>query len=122
MPLVATPDNPIPPGAIVESLHAVDGLRLRAARWTPSRRVRGTVALFPGRAEFIEKYFETIGQLLDRGFSVAALDWRGQGLSERALSDRRKGYVRDFSEYDTDLETFMREIDMGSAFTARKTL
>ena len=45
-----------------------------------------------------------------RGFAVATLDWRGQGLSERALSDRRKGYVRDFAEYDSDLETFMREI------------
>ena len=42
--------------------------------------------------------------------SVAALDWRGQGLSERALADRRKGYVRDFAEYEIDLETFMREI------------
>ncbi len=31
MPLVVTPDNPVPPGAIVESLRAVDGLRLRAA-------------------------------------------------------------------------------------------
>ena len=45
-----------------------------------------------------------------RGFAVAALDWRGQGLSDRALGDRHKGYVRDFSEYDIDLETFMREI------------
>ena len=45
-----------------------------------------------------------------RGFAVAALDWRGQGLSDRALGDRRKSYVRDFSEYDSDLETFMREV------------
>jgi lysophospholipase len=43
---------------------------------------------------------------------VATLDWRGQGLSDRALDDRRKGHVRDFSEYDNDLETFMREIVM----------
>jgi lysophospholipase len=51
-----------------------------------------------------------VRDLRARGFAVAALDWRGQGLSDRALSDRRKGYVRDFAEYDTDLEAFMREI------------
>jgi len=110
MPLVVTPDNPIPPGAIVESLRAVDGLRLRAARWTPSRRVRGTVALFTGRAEFIEKYFETIGQLLDRGFSVAALDWRGQGGSARQLKNPRKGHIDDFSLYERDLNAFVTEV------------
>src|SRR3984885_4405271 len=110
MPLVITPDNPVPPGAIVESLHAVDGLRLRAARWTPSRRVRGTVALFTGRAEFIEKYFETIGHLLDRGFSVAALDWRGQGGSARQLKNPRKGHIDDFSLYERDLNSFVTEV------------
>jgi lysophospholipase len=51
-----------------------------------------------------------VRDLRARGFAVAALDWRGQGLSDRGLSDRHKGYVRDFSEYDLDLETFMREV------------
>ena len=70
----------------------------------------GTVCIFQGRSEWIEKYFETVRDLRSRGFAVATLDWRGQGLSDRMLSDRRKGYVRDFSDYDIDLETFMREI------------
>src|SRR5271155_1473296 len=110
MPLVVTPDNPVPPGAIVESLRAVDGLRLRAARWTPSRRIRGTVALFTGRAKFIEKYFETIGHLLDLGFSVAALDWRGQGGSARQLKNPHKGHIDDFSLYERDLNAFVTEV------------
>ena len=45
-----------------------------------------------------------------RGFAVAILDWRGQGLSERALPNARKGHVYDFSEYDRDLEAFVKEI------------
>src|SRR6202034_3631767 len=57
-----------------------------------------------------EKYFETVRDLRARGFAVAILDWRGQGLSDRALSDRHKGHVRSFADFDTDLETFMREI------------
>lgn len=110
MPLVATPENPIPPGAIVESLRAVDGIRLRSARWTPSQTVRGTVAVFGGRTEFIEKHFETIGQLLERGFAVAALDWRGQGGSARQLANPRKGHIDDFSLYERDLHAFVTEV------------
>jgi lysophospholipase len=68
------------------------------------------VCLLQGRAEFIEKYFETVRELRSRGFAVATFDWRGQGLSQRALSDPRKGHVGDFSEYELDLTAFMHEI------------
>ena len=68
-----------------------DACALRAGRRRPGRK--GTVCLFQGRAEFIEKYFETVRDLRARGFAVATFDWRGQGLSERALADRRKGHV-----------------------------
>ena len=110
MPLVSTPENPIPPGAVVEQLRAVDGVRLRAARWTPSRAAKGTVVILGGRAEFIEKYFETIQQLLDRGFAVAALDWRGQGGSERQLKNPRKGHIDDFSLFERDLVALVTEV------------
>jgi lysophospholipase len=101
--------NPVPPGCIVEAITTRDGLRLRTMRWAPTTRARkGTVALFPGRAEFLEKYFETAAELLDRGFCVAALDWRGQGGSQRLLADSRKGHVRRFSDYQSDIEAFFR--------------
>ena len=52
-----------------------------------------------------------IDELRGRGFAVATMDWRGQGGSERALrDDSRKGYVRDFAEYDQDLAAFMTEV------------
>ena len=66
--------------------------------------------MFQGRAEFIEKYFEVVQDARERGFAVATLDWRGQGLSQHALRDHRKGHVDDFSEYEIDLDTFMREV------------
>jgi len=110
MKLVSIPANPVPDNHVVGTIKTPDGVNLRYARWQPPAGRRGTVCIFQGRSEWIEKYFETVRDLRARGFAVAALDWRGQGLSERALSDRRKGYVRDFSEYDTDLETFMREV------------
>src|SRR4029079_11587625 len=69
-----------------------------------------TVCLFQGRAEFIEKYFETVRELRARGFAVATIDWRGQGGSERRLADPRKGHVGDFSEYERDVEALMTDV------------
>jgi len=110
MKLVSIPANPVPEGAVLAMLKTPDGVRLRTARWAPPPGRKGTVCLFHGRTEFIEKYFETVRDLRERGFAVATLDWRGQGLSDRLLSDRNKGHIRNFAQYDTDLETFMREI------------
>jgi lysophospholipase len=88
-----------------------DGVRLRFARWRATGRQNlGTVCLLQGRAECIEKYYETISDLRKRGFAVATLDWRGQGGSERRLRDPRKGHVYNFSEYDRDLEAFMQQV------------
>jgi lysophospholipase len=110
MKLVSIPANPVPDNFVTDYLKTPDGLAIRYARWQPPAGRRGTVCIFQGRGEWIEKYFETVRDLRARGFAVATLDWRGQGLSERMLSDRHKGYVRRFADYDTDLETFMREI------------
>ena len=110
MTLVSIPANPVPEGAVSGTLKTRDGVTLRFARWHPPPGRKGTVCLFQGRAEFIEKYFETIRDLRARGFAVATLDWRGQGMSERALRNPKKGYVRSFSQYHIDLETFINEV------------
>ena len=104
MDLFTIPENPAPAGAIVSSIQAKDGVKLRTARWTAPSGSRGTVALMHGYSEFIEKYFELIGDLLGRQFDVVAMDWRGHGLSDRLVGDRRKGHVDDFSFYQYDLE------------------
>ena len=56
------------------------------------------------------RYFETIGQLLARGFAVAALDWRGQAGSARQLKNPHKGHIDDFSLYERDLNAFVTEV------------
>lgn len=105
MQLVRTPSNPIPEGCEVSRITARDGAPLRVAYW-PARRKDplGTVCILQGRAEFIEKYAEVVGELLERGFAVVAFDWRGQGGSYRDLSDPKKGHVRTFRHYQRDLE------------------
>jgi lysophospholipase len=110
MTLISIPANPVPEDGVSGTLKTPDGVELRYARWPPPPGRKGTVCLFHGRAEFIEKYFETVRDLRARGFAVATIDWRGQGLSTRALRNRRKGYVRSFDEYLIDLDTFANEI------------
>lgn len=110
MKLVSIPANPAPEGMVAGMLKTPDGVSLRFARWEPPPRRKGTVCILQGRTEFIEKYFEVVRDLRARGFAVATFDWRGQGLSDRALRNLRKGHIGDFSEYDLDLETFIREI------------
>ncbi|MGL4396093.1 MAG: alpha/beta fold hydrolase [Hyphomicrobium sp.] len=111
MELVSMSINPVPPGATVGSFAGYDGTTLRYARWDATRGpARGTVCIFAGRGEYIEKYFEVIADLRRRGFAVAIHDWRGQGGSERKLANPRKGHVVGFTEYDRDLVRFMDEV------------
>lgn len=105
--LVESPGNPSPPGALLHSLTTADGITLRAASWMPAVPAAGTVLVCTGRTEFIEKYFEFIGEILQRGYAVVCFDWRGQGLSERLLADRTKGHVARFSDYDLDMDAVM---------------
>ncbi|UMY16064.1 alpha/beta hydrolase [Methylobacterium organophilum] len=102
--LRSTPDNPVPPGGTLVPVRTADGVSLRAATWRPTTRtIKGTVCLLQGRAEFIEKYYETIADLRRRGFCVVAFDWRGQGESGRQVRDPHKGHVRRFSDFRRDL-------------------
>ena len=63
-----------------------------------------------GRTESIEKYFEVVQELLDRGFVVLVHDWRRQGLSQRLLADRLKGHVDDFDDFVADFRTLLDEL------------
>ncbi len=99
-----------PPGGRFDRLLR-GGIRLRTAAFPVAGPARGTVALLTGRNEFIEKYYETVADLHDRGFDVHLMDWRGQGLSARLLPDRMKGHVGDFADYVDDLEAFIDRIE-----------
>ncbi len=108
-PLISIPEAPAPSGAEPRWLLARDGVRLRVVLFPAGGASRGTVVLSPGRTEPVEKYFEVVGELLSRGFTVLAHDWRGQGLSDRLVpTDRLKGHAsgwRPFVQDYTDILT-----------------
>ncbi len=93
-----------PAGAEAHWLQTSDGLRIRVAHWLPENSTNGTVMMFPGRTEYIEKYSSTAGEFIDRGYAFLSIDWRGQGLADRLLDDPRVGHVDQFPDYQKDVE------------------
>ncbi|WP_152048080.1 alpha/beta fold hydrolase [Aureimonas psammosilenae] len=109
--LVEIPGNPKPKDITSGSVETVDRVAIRFAL-APSRlvRTRGTVIILQGRNETIEKYFETIEDLTERGYGVATFDWRGQGGSQRVTRNPKKGHVASFKAYARDLEAVFRDV------------
>ena len=91
-----------PGGLTAHWLRAKDGVRIRAAHVHPDG-ARGTVLLFPGRTEYIEKYGRVAADFADAGLATVVVDWRGQGLADRLLNDPLSGHVRHFSDYQQDV-------------------
>lgn len=90
-----------PEGQECRWLTTADGVRLRAAFWR--KGAKGTVLLFPGRTEYIEKYGPAAGEFARRGYAMITLDWRGQGLSDRPLSDPMTGHIAAFGDFQRDV-------------------
>ncbi len=95
-----------PDGGFAVWASAPDGVRLRFGIW-PKTGAKGTVFLFPGRTEYIEKYGLAAGELSRAGYSVISVDFRGQGLSARAVDDPMTGHVEDFAEFQRDVEAML---------------
>ncbi|WP_460274896.1 alpha/beta fold hydrolase [Celeribacter sp. ULVN23_4] len=92
-----------PEGGEAYWLTASDGVRIRVGFW-PKEDAKGTVFILPGRTECVEKYGRGAADFAARGFASLAIDWRGQGIADRLLKDRRIGHVEDFADYQKDLD------------------
>ena len=90
-----------PEGGHALWLTAEDGVRLRVAVWPQGSK--GTVLILPGRTECVEKYGRTAADLGHRGYASLAVDWRGQGLSDRLAMMPMMGHVARFTDYQRDL-------------------
>lgn len=80
-----------------------DGWPVRVQHWV--RRDAGKQHLFmlTGRADFVEKYAETLHDLVDAGWGITIFDWRGQGLSRRVGKTPMHGASPGFDVWLDDL-------------------
>jgi lysophospholipase len=97
------------PGGRAVWITAQDGVRLRAGVWDQGNR--GTVLMFPGRTEYVEKYIHVAAAMRVRGFATVIIDWRGQGLSDRPLADRQVGHVERFGDFQNDVTAMLALCD-----------
>lgn len=91
-----------PAGGAAHWLKTSDGVRIRVAHWNHAH-AKGTILIFPGRTEFIEKYGSTAKVFQERGFASLAIDWRGQGIADRMTPNRAIGHVGEFEDYQKDV-------------------
>lgn len=92
-----------PPNGRAYWVQANDGVRLRIGVWKTKTSHKGTVFLFPGRSEYLERFGRTVTELHKSGFSTIAIDWRGHGLSDRVAADPRTCHVDLFTDYQKDV-------------------
>ncbi len=101
-----------PSGGIAHWRTCEDGVRIRVATW--KKGTKGTILIFPGRTEFIEKYGPTVQNILDMGYSAAVVDWRGQGLADRITANHQLGHIKHFHDYQRDVDEFLRVVQNAS--------
>ena len=70
------------------------------------------VLIVNGRIESSWKYQELFYDLYRQGFDVYSFDHRGQGLSDRLLSDSDMGHVYDFTDYIDDMDIVVKKHDL----------
>ncbi|AZG71529.1 alpha/beta fold hydrolase [Shewanella livingstonensis] len=91
------------------SFCATDGINIAYAMIQHPNKQRAIV-ISNGRVESYIKYQELIFDLYQQGFSVYALDHRGQGLSDRLTHNPHQGYVDSFTDYTADLAQFIDQV------------
>ncbi len=91
---------PLPDG------HKIRRISLDPPAGTPPR---GSILFMPGRADFYEKYLETLEEWAAAGWHVSAADWRGQGASGRMTANPLVGHIEDFSIWISDLGALWRD-------------
>ena len=84
-----------------------DKVRIRVGLWR-AKSPTGTVFICPGRSEYIEKYGKTAKLFTEHGYTSVSLDWRGQGLADRLVSNTLLGHVDRFSDYSKDLDSVIK--------------
>ncbi|MDT3337857.1 alpha/beta fold hydrolase [Shewanella sp. SP1S1-7] len=93
---------------VQDTLITADGITL-AYMMVKHPQAHTAIVLSNGRVESYLKYQELVFDLYQQGYSVYAIDHRGQGLSDRMTINTHMGHVRRFNDYIDDFALFMQK-------------
>lgn len=82
-----------------------DNTELFFQTWSKDEPAQGTIVITHGMAEHSECYHPLAKVLAENGWHVVSWDLRGHGRSEG-----KRGYIRDFSYFEKDMEVLVQKI------------
>ena len=95
-----------------------DGWPVRVMHWAARGHGGNQLLMVTGRADFAEKYAETLHDIVDAGRGVTIFDWRGQGLSRRVGKTPMHGASPQGA--GRGFETWMDDLQEIAAWTAAR--
>ncbi|KGJ91131.1 alpha/beta fold hydrolase [Colwellia psychrerythraea] len=95
---------------LFDTFSGVNNVKVHYAKFLQEQIAAPTIVIVPGRCEAYLKYQELIFDLYQQGYNIFIIDHRGQGLSERLLTNLNKGYVNKFQHYVDDFQYFIENI------------
>ena len=93
-----------------DSFQGIDGAEIRFTVFNHASIDVPSLVVVPGRSESYLKYKELAFELYLQGYSIFIIDHRGQGLSDRLIDHKNKGYVKHFQDYIADLRYFVERV------------
>lgn len=104
-------------GLIWGQFQTANGADIRYAHAVPDGVApKGRVVMVTGFRETIEKYYEAAQDMLNRGFEVYLMDWRGQGGSSRYFPDMpHRSHHEGYAEQIDTLHQFTQSVIPKSA-------
>jgi len=87
------------------SFEGVDGIKIFTREWRPAGKPHAVVVISHGFNAHSGQYEWVAQQFVSKGLAVYALDHRGRGRSEG-----ERFFVKKFSDYTTDLATFIDRV------------
>ncbi|RTR38277.1 alpha/beta fold hydrolase [Shewanella canadensis] len=94
---------------VTESVIKIDDISL-AYSFIEHPNSQKAIVISSGRIESYIKYRELIFDLYRQGYSIYALDHRGQGLSSRTTSNPQQGHIGTFDTYIDDFAHFIETV------------
>ena len=70
------------------------------------------IVISQGRTESVLKYKEVVFDLNRQGYDIYLIDHRGQGFSDRLISDPHRGHVVHFEDYVSDFDTYVSSLNL----------